>query len=86
MIPVLLTILRVLNTLSPSACMKYPIKLAATTTASNKYHRTRTNAFGPIATTRNKISVVNNPVNTYLEKKKGIDVIFSNLSDLLIHS
>ena len=86
MIPLLLTILRVLNTLSPSACIKYPIKLAATTAASNKYHRTRTNAVGPIATTRIRISVVNNPVNTYLAKKQGIDVIFSNLSDLLIHS
>ena len=82
----MLTILKVLNILSPSASIKYPSKLAATTAVSNKYHRTRTNAFGPIATTRNRISVVNNPVNTYLAKKKGIDVVFSNLSDLMIHS
>ena len=86
MIPVLLTILRVLNILSPSACITYPSKLAATTAVSNKYHRTRTNAVGPIATTRNRISVVNKQVNTYLAKKKATDVVFSNLSDLLIHS
>ena len=86
MIPVLLTILRVLNILSPSACITYPSKLAATTAASNKYHGTRTNAVGPIATTRNRISVANNQVNTYLAKKKAINVVFSNLSDLLIHS
>ena len=82
----MLTILKVLNILSPSASIKYPSKLAATTAVSNKYHRSRTNAVGPIATTRNRISVVNNPVNTYLAKKKDIDVVFSNLSDLLIHS
>ena len=70
--------------LSPSACIKYPSKLAATTAVSNKYHRTRTNAVGPIATTRNRISVVNNPVNTYLAEKKGIDVVFSNLGEVLI--
>ena len=86
MIPVLLTILRVLNILSPSACITYPSKLAATTAVSNKYHRTRTNFVGPIATTRIRISVVNNKVNTYLAKKKAIDVVFSNLTDLLIHS
>ena len=82
----MLTILKVLNILSPSASIKYPSRLAATTAVSNKYHRSRTNAVGPIATIRNRISVVNNPVNTYLAKKKDIDVVFSNLSDLLIHS
>ena len=86
MIPVLLTILRVLNILSPSACITYSSKLAATTAVSNKYHRTRTNSVGPIATTRIRISVVNNKVNTYLAKKNAIDVVFSNLTDLLIHS
>ena len=70
MTPVLLTILKVLNILSPSASIKYPSKLAATTAVSNRYHRTRTNSVGPIATTRNRISVVNNQVNTYLAKEQ----------------